>query len=69
MQYLNLTRTSRNLFGDLVGREKPDELVLIAAHTDAWDIGQGAQDDGVCFHFENSTFVLNSILYVFRNLL
>ncbi len=35
-----------NVFGELRGREKPEEIVLIAAHLDAWDVGGGAHDDG-----------------------
>jgi carboxypeptidase Q len=35
-----------NIFGDLRGREKPEEIVLIAAHLDSWDVGGGAHDDG-----------------------
>jgi carboxypeptidase Q len=35
-----------NVFGELRGREKPQEIVLIAAHLDAWDVGGGAHDDG-----------------------
>ncbi|HUH03912.1 MAG TPA: M20/M25/M40 family metallo-hydrolase [Kofleriaceae bacterium] len=37
---------SANVIGELVGREKPDEVVVIGAHLDSWDIGQGAHDDG-----------------------
>jgi carboxypeptidase Q len=35
-----------NIVGELRGRERPDEIVLIGAHLDAWDTGQGAHDDG-----------------------
>lgn len=35
-----------NVVGDLRGSELPDELVLIGAHLDAWDLGTGAHDDG-----------------------
>jgi len=38
--------TSNNVVGEVPGREKPDEIVLIGAHIDSWDVGQGAQDDG-----------------------
>ena len=37
---------SGNVIGELRGREKPDEIVLIGAHIDSWDVGQGANDDG-----------------------
>lgn len=37
---------SANVIGELRGRERPDEVVVIAAHLDSWDVGQGAQDDG-----------------------
>lgn len=37
---------SANVIAEIVGREKPDELVLIGAHLDSWDLGQGAHDDG-----------------------
>jgi len=37
---------SANVIGELRGRELPDEVVVIGAHLDSWDIGQGAHDDG-----------------------
>jgi len=37
---------SGNIILDLVGREKPEEIVLIGAHLDSWDLGTGAIDDG-----------------------
>ncbi len=37
---------SANVIGEVTGREKPDEIVLLGAHLDAWDLGQGAVDDG-----------------------
>ena len=37
---------SRNVMGEIVGREKPDELVVFGGHIDSWDVGTGAVDDG-----------------------
>jgi hypothetical protein len=37
---------SANVVADLQGRESPDEVVLISAHLDSWDLGTGAIDDG-----------------------
>jgi carboxypeptidase Q len=36
---------SRNVIGEIVGREKPDEIVVIGGHIDSWDVGTGAMDD------------------------
>lgn len=36
-----------NVVGEVRGAEKPDEIVVLGAHLDAWDLGQGAQDDAV----------------------
>jgi hypothetical protein len=37
---------SGNVLAEIRGRERPDEIVLLAAHLDSWDSGQGAIDDG-----------------------
>lgn len=37
---------SANVVAELVGRERSEEIVLIGAHLDSWDVGQGAHDDG-----------------------
>jgi carboxypeptidase Q len=37
---------SSNMIGDVVGSSLPEEIVLLAAHLDSWDLGQGAIDDG-----------------------
>ena len=36
---------SRNVIGEIVGREKPDEVVVMGGHIDSWDVGRGAMDD------------------------
>ncbi len=36
---------SRNVIGEIVGREKPDEVVVFGGHIDSWDVGTGAVDD------------------------
>lgn len=36
---------SRNVVGELVGRERPDEVVVFGGHIDSWDVGTGAMDD------------------------
>jgi len=38
---------SANVIGDLPGTDLANEIVLIGAHLDSWDLGQGVQDDGV----------------------
>ena len=37
---------SWNVIGQINGREKPDEIVLVSGHLDSWDLGTGAIDDG-----------------------
>jgi carboxypeptidase Q len=36
---------SFNLVGELPGRERPDEFVVLGGHIDSWDVGTGASDD------------------------
>lgn len=38
--------SSGNVILDIVGSEKPEEIVLIGGHLDSWDLGTGAVDDG-----------------------
>ena len=36
---------SKNVILEIRGREHPEEVVVMGAHIDSWDVGQGAQDD------------------------
>lgn len=38
---------AQNVVAEIRGAEKPDEIVLLGAHLDAWDLGTGALDNGV----------------------
>ncbi len=38
--------TSHNVIGEVPGTDLAHEIVLISAHLDSWDLGQGALDDG-----------------------
>jgi carboxypeptidase Q len=35
-----------SVVGEIPGREKPEEIVLLGCHLDSWDLGTGAIDDG-----------------------
>jgi len=37
---------SHNVIGEIKGRVYPDQYITIGAHFDAWDVGEGAQDNG-----------------------
>lgn len=37
---------SANVVAEIRGRERPEEVVLLGAHLDSWDLGTGAVDDG-----------------------
>ena len=50
---------SHNVIGEVVGRELPEEIVLLGCHLDSWDVGQGAQDDagGCAIVMEAATLI------------
>lgn len=35
-----------NVVAEILGAEKPDEVVILCAHLDSWDLGSGSTDDG-----------------------
>jgi carboxypeptidase Q len=37
---------SFNVIGEVRGSEKPEEIVVVGAHLDSWDLGTGALDNG-----------------------
>jgi hypothetical protein len=41
------TFTARNVVGEIRGSDKADEIVVVGAHLDSWDMGTGALDNGV----------------------
>ncbi len=36
----------QNVVGEIRGYDKPDEIVVLGAHLDSWELGTGALDDG-----------------------
>ena len=37
---------SANVVGDIVGREHPEQIVVVGAHLDSWDLSEGTTDNG-----------------------
>ena len=37
--------TSQNVIGEIPGRTRPDEVIVLGSHLDSWDMGTGAIDD------------------------
>jgi hypothetical protein len=51
-----------NVVGDFLGRERPQEIVLVGAHLDAWDLSPGAHDDGAgCAHALEAVAILSRL--------
>ena len=50
---------SANIIAEIRGAEKPDEIVIMGAHLDSWDLGTGAQDNatGVAVLMEAARFI------------
>jgi carboxypeptidase Q len=44
--HMEADAVSANVVGELRGRERPDEIVVVSGHLDSWDVGAGATDDG-----------------------
>ena len=37
---------SANVVGEIVGRDHPDQIVVVGAHLDSWDLSEGSTDNG-----------------------
>jgi hypothetical protein len=35
-----------NVVGEIVGRERPEQIVVVGAHLDSWDLSEGTTDNG-----------------------
>jgi carboxypeptidase Q len=38
---------SANVIGEIVGHESPEQIVVVGAHLDSWDLSEGTTDNGV----------------------
>jgi carboxypeptidase Q len=54
--------TSYNVLGEITGSEYPQEIILVGAHIDSWDLGCGAHDDG------GGCVQAMEVLYLFKKL-
>jgi hypothetical protein len=46
-KYTNGPIESANVVGEIVGREHPEQVVVIGGHLDSWDLSEGTTDNGV----------------------
>jgi hypothetical protein len=53
--------TAHNVIGEIRGNTRPDEIVVIGAHLDSWDLGSGALDNGA-----NSAMVIDIARQIVR---
>src|SRR5262249_40018209 len=51
-----------NTVGEIRGSDKPDEFVVVGAHLDSWDLGQGTTDNGTgtCVVLETARLLVKS---------
>jgi carboxypeptidase Q len=53
---------SRNAIGELLGRQNPEQIVIVSGHQDSVDAGQGVADDGAATVFSAETLSLLKFL-------
>jgi carboxypeptidase Q len=44
--FTNGSVESANVVGEIVGREHPEEIIVVGAHLDSWDLSEGTTDNG-----------------------
>lgn len=55
---------SPNVIGEIIGSKYPEKIILIGGHLDAWDVAQGAHDDGTgCVQSMDVLHILSKIGY------
>lgn len=55
---------SSNVVGVLKGKENKDEIIVCGGHLDAWDLGEGAHDDGAgCVQTIEALRILKAVGY------
>lgn len=53
---------SYNLLCDIIGSEKPDNIIVLAGHSDSWDVGDGAHDNAAgCMHSLEALNIIKSL--------
>jgi carboxypeptidase Q len=60
-------KLAHNVIGELAGSVYPDEYITIGAHFDAWDVGEGAHDNGAgSVQAIEAVHLLRTLGYQFR---
>jgi carboxypeptidase Q len=59
---------SPNVIGEILGSENPEKVILVGGHLDAWDVAQGAHDDGSgCVQSMDVLYLLQKMGYKPKN--
>ena len=57
-------RMDYNVIAEIKGSDKPEEFIIVSGHLDAWDVGEGAHDDGAgCVQAMEVLHTLKSLNY------